>query len=721
MAHKKKIDTGEFSLQGLGFNLLASAAIFGCIDPLATNFNPLANSDDGSCCLISGCTDPAACNYDATVCFDDGSCESTSCAGCTDPIANNYDATATIDDGSCNYTPIIPGCTCDGGAGTGSAPANDCYSDGVAAFNYDPLATVDDGSCVACVLGCTDPTFVEYDSSATCDDGSCLTACTYGCMDDDYVEYDVAATCDDGSCLTLCIDGCTDPIFVEYWFDAIGNPISPPATCDDGSCLTNCVFGCMDPSFVEYNPLATCPDNTCITPCIVGCTDDSYVGYNALATCHDQSMCGALVYGGCTDVTACNYDPLANTSSSENWFYCNYGFSGCCQTCGPPLNTGIDGCCDSSAFNYDPLATCDSGQGSNCVAIVYGCTDSTALNYYAGANVDDGTCVYVAGCTDSTACNYDPLADFDDSSCTGLLGCMDSTACNYDASATCDDGSCYFNNCSCPAGQTHIPSSNFEEYLEYYTNDLSAGTLSLGYGDGGNPTLQALGWNSAGTNIGNQGTMTGTMGNGINNDGCVTTANIDQIKTLNIGPINAANTSPAFSIVNLQGIGDMTSLENVNIKGCNIQGGASLDHGSGSPKVVDFRMNTNLKWINIQDNSSQYFEILDVRNGTTQTYNNHSDLYFGHHTHSNACHDLKVIYVDDIWKAIQQISWGNWVFPYLGQQTNGPWQCGATTSANLQAQIDNGGVIENLSVPNGQCACKPGLVFHLRDSSYVIT
>ena len=32
---------------------------------------------------------------------NDGSCEFVSCAGCTDPTASNYDPNATIDDGSC--------------------------------------------------------------------------------------------------------------------------------------------------------------------------------------------------------------------------------------------------------------------------------------------------------------------------------------------------------------------------------------------------------------------------------------------------------------------------------------------------------------------------------------------------------------------------------------------------------------------------------------------
>ena len=29
------------------------------------------------------------------------------CLGCTDPLATNYDPTATVDDGSCQYPPVV--------------------------------------------------------------------------------------------------------------------------------------------------------------------------------------------------------------------------------------------------------------------------------------------------------------------------------------------------------------------------------------------------------------------------------------------------------------------------------------------------------------------------------------------------------------------------------------------------------------------------------------
>jgi hypothetical protein len=75
----------------------------GCTDPAANNYNPFANTDDGSCTYtILGCTDPAANNYDPLANTDDGSC-TYDVYGCTDPEATNYNPDATIDDGSCTY------------------------------------------------------------------------------------------------------------------------------------------------------------------------------------------------------------------------------------------------------------------------------------------------------------------------------------------------------------------------------------------------------------------------------------------------------------------------------------------------------------------------------------------------------------------------------------------------------------------------------------------
>ena len=54
---------------------------------------------------VLGCTDPNATNYDPNANVDDGSCTYGPISGCTDPNATNYNPNATIDDGSCVYAP----------------------------------------------------------------------------------------------------------------------------------------------------------------------------------------------------------------------------------------------------------------------------------------------------------------------------------------------------------------------------------------------------------------------------------------------------------------------------------------------------------------------------------------------------------------------------------------------------------------------------------------
>jgi len=95
--------------------------IGGCLEDNATNYNPQATFDDGSCnfvVIVYGCTDPEAVNYDPQATHDNGRCNilnqggnntnnetqtNETVYGCMDIDANNFNDRATEDDGSCDY------------------------------------------------------------------------------------------------------------------------------------------------------------------------------------------------------------------------------------------------------------------------------------------------------------------------------------------------------------------------------------------------------------------------------------------------------------------------------------------------------------------------------------------------------------------------------------------------------------------------------------------
>jgi hypothetical protein len=219
--------TDEFSFQGIGKaeDIIVDPALFpavmGCTNPAATNYNPLATIDNGSCTFTPS---PSA----------------THIGGCMDPLATNYDATATFDDGTCEYTPpqTVYGCT------------------NPVSTNYNPNATVDDGSCIPIIYGCTDPSAINYFAGANTDDGSCLYQMVPGCTDPQAINFDPLATVDDGTCIYINqpVQGCTDPLATNY---------DPLATQDDGSCVYPPVLGCTDPLANNYDPLATQDDGSC--------------------------------------------------------------------------------------------------------------------------------------------------------------------------------------------------------------------------------------------------------------------------------------------------------------------------------------------------------------------------------------------------------------------------------------------------------------------------
>ena len=72
--------------------------VYGCMDYSAYNYEPFANTDDGSCYYEPGCTNVDALNYNSDADYDDGSCIAI-VEGCTNPVMWNYDSAANTDDG----------------------------------------------------------------------------------------------------------------------------------------------------------------------------------------------------------------------------------------------------------------------------------------------------------------------------------------------------------------------------------------------------------------------------------------------------------------------------------------------------------------------------------------------------------------------------------------------------------------------------------------------
>ena len=475
-------------------NCVGEAAVAGCTDDTACNYDAAATADDGSCELLGDACDDGDETTENDVLGADCTCSGTliEVPGCTDDTACNYDAAANTDDSSCTF----PGDACD---------------DMDASTENDVLGA--DCTCSGTLIevpGCTDDTACNYDAAANTDDGSCelpgdacddgdettendvLGAdCTCsgtlievpGCTDDTACNYDAAANTDDGSC-ELPGDACDDGDETTE-NDVLG------ADCTCSGTLIE-VPGCTDDTACNYDAAANTDDGSCELPGDA-CDDGDETTENDVPGA-DCTCSGTLIeVPGCTDDTACNYDAAANTDD------------GSCELPGDACDDG-DETTENDVLGAD--CTC-----SGTLIEVPGCTDDTACNYDAAANTDDGSCelpgdacddgdettendvlgadctcsgtlIEVPGCTDDTACNYDAAANTDDGSCelpgdacddgdettendvlgadcscageaiVIVEGCTDEAACNYDASlgANTDDGSCELPGDACDDG-----------------------------------------------------------------------------------------------------------------------------------------------------------------------------------------------------------------------------------------------------------------------------
>ncbi len=467
-----------FTFDGVGtFNAVGESGgstggnACGCTDESATNYDPTASYDDGSCeYVVPGCTDETACNYNADANEDDGSClQEDECGVCGgDGIA----------EGACDCDGNGPeaGYDCDGNC------LNDADGDGVcdefevagctdaSACNYDENATDDDGSCLqldecgvcggqgiaegACDCDGTLPE-AGYDCEGNCvndadGDGVCDEFEESGCTDSSACNYNSNATEDDGSCT-----------YAEASYDCDGNCLNDADA--DGVCDEFEVAGCDDEAACNYDANATDNDGSCEY------ADSGYdCAGNCLADADGDGICDPFEVAGCQDEGACNY----NADATDDDGSCTYAESGydCDGNCladadgdGVCDEFEVAGCADASACNYDVNATDEDGSctyadagydcDGNCLADadndgicdpfeVAGCQDENACNYDAEATDSDDSCVYAETSYD---CDGNCLNDADgDGVCNEfeVAGCTDDAACNYDPNATEEDGTC---------------------------------------------------------------------------------------------------------------------------------------------------------------------------------------------------------------------------------------------------------------------------------------
>jgi len=437
-------DQASFAVQGLG--VLGGTPIINltgdCTDPTASNYNPNADWDDGSCIpFVYGCMALSAFNT-------------------SEPLANT-------EDGSCNwYGCIDPG---------GDMLPSSVTAFGAEALNYEnqyPGAILDDGSCILIVYGCLDPLNSNYNPDANMNaEGGSAEACipiVWGCLEEEGVNYYAGAAYDNGLCS---MPGCVlYPNASNYQYSTVTGALF------SSSALNYVVFDPLDPTAGVYD------DGSCIIP---GCTDfggltetewialgyptanttQVYTGnpagnYSSNATTDN----GSCLY--CSDTTANNDDASGGSSNmTEGCQYCmlegwaQYSISGNITTGELTIvvtaenglgNIPQPALVDSIAFTITDYTTYPAGfpllLGFDQQDVEYDPTTFTwtvvipSLDLYNPININViGECSN----TDSQTLSFTTTAFG-----VPTPGCTELYACNFNISATSDDGTCEYYSCS---------------------------------------------------------------------------------------------------------------------------------------------------------------------------------------------------------------------------------------------------------------------------------
>jgi hypothetical protein len=465
------------------------AIINGCIDAIASNYDPYANST-GNCIYLSnwdpveeyGCDNPLAINYNPGA----SSINNENCIyyGCMDTLAVNFSLLATVDDGSCSTNVCGSGFVldCDGsedchpiywiGDNFGDCEDQEygadltCYqNDGgdcgeivvdifgctvAGSANYNPLATINNGTCEDGIGGCTDSLACNYEVSASFDDNSCVYP--LGGMDCNEVNsYEITQFALLSNTNYVLKEGLCDLenyFLVADDYYVTGVNYGDISTQDGKYFEFEHVSGINDTSIVFFGDTVYMKINDLYVSShlnIVSLTTNINKAIKVVITPRVNTYLGFQL----TNFDKFNIVGLFDGSSTHKYlqrrlFDSLYSWTDVYNFGSFRISNYFDyseitcGCTNSIALNYDSLAT----ESDNSCAII-GCMDPSNDLFNPIANVL-GSCDYsIEGCVYNWAFNYDPTATVDNGSCiTFEYGCIDTLYLDYDSLANTDDGSC---------------------------------------------------------------------------------------------------------------------------------------------------------------------------------------------------------------------------------------------------------------------------------------